>query len=147
MSIRRALFVSFAALAVACKSASGADDVAVGGATSSSAPTGATTSGSAALPSSSSSGSASSSSTGQGGASNPPTAAQLLAVTQTCNQASNGLYKFNSDPATPANVPICSLTGAYFWTADMDVDCDGQTTPECNINTDPAYQNQTSATD
>jgi hypothetical protein len=28
----------------------------------------------------------------------------------------------------------------------MDVDCDGQTTPECNLNTDPAYQNQTSFT-
>jgi hypothetical protein len=75
----------------------------------------------------------------------PPTAAQLLALTTSCTQVSNGLYrKSASDPPT---VPVCSLNGAYFYTSGMNVDCDGKTTTQCNINADPDYQNQTSAVD
>ena len=37
-----------------------------------------------------------------------------------------------------------SLTNAVFWTADMDIDCDGRETPACNKNTDPAFQNELS---
>jgi hypothetical protein len=71
--------------------------------------------------------------------------AKLLALTSSCNQVSNGLYSLNS--GDPATVPICGLTNAFFWKADMDIDCDGKTTTQCNINTDPDYQNQTAATD
>ena len=71
--------------------------------------------------------------------------AKLTALTSSCNQVSNGLYSLNA--GDPATVPICSLTNAFFWKADMDVDCDGKQTTQCNINTDPDYQNQTAATD
>jgi hypothetical protein len=83
---------------------------------------------------------------GTGGTSGAPTAADLMAKLASCSQVSNGLYKTDSDSAS-ATVAICGLNGAVWWTADMDVDCDGKTTPQCNINTDGAYQNQTSATD
>jgi len=95
---------------------------------------------------STSSSSSSAGGAGTGGASGAPTAADLMAKLASCNQVSNGLYKTDSDSAS-ATVAICGLNGAVWWTADMDVDCDGKTTAECNVNTDPAYQNQTSATD
>jgi hypothetical protein len=37
-----------------------------------------------------------------------------------------------------------SLTNATFWTADMDIDCDGRETPFCNKKTDPDFQGQLS---
>jgi len=70
---------------------------------------------------------------------------KLLALTSSCNQVSNGLYALNAGD-TPT-VPICSLTGALFWKADMDIDCDGKQTTQCNSTTDPDYQNQTAAVD
>ena len=70
---------------------------------------------------------------------------QLLAKTTSCNVASNGKYK--KDSGVAATVNICSLTGAFFWKADMDIDCDGKRTSVCNENTDPWYQPQTSAQD
>jgi hypothetical protein len=39
------------------------------------------------------------------------------------------------------------LKNAVFWKADMDIDCDGKETTACNLSTDPAFQNQTSASD
>jgi hypothetical protein len=69
----------------------------------------------------------------------------LLALTKSCTVASKS--KYATDDGEPSTIDICKLNGAYFWNADMDVDCDGKTTPQCNINTDPAYQDQTSATD
>ncbi len=71
--------------------------------------------------------------------------AKLQALTASCNQVSNGLFALSSGQ-TPT-VPICGLNGAVFWKADMDIDCDGKTTTQCNIHTDPWYQNQTAATD
>ncbi len=71
--------------------------------------------------------------------------AKLLALTQSCNQVSNGLFALNAGD-TPT-VPICGLTGAVFWKADMDIDCDGKITTQCNSTTDPYFQNQTAATD
>jgi len=71
--------------------------------------------------------------------------AKLLALTQSCTQVSNGLYALNAGD-TPT-VPICQLTGALFWKADMDVDCDGKITTQCSSTTDPSFQNQTAATD
>jgi hypothetical protein len=72
-----------------------------------------------------------------------PTADQLLAKTKNCHQVSHGKYKTDED-AGSATVAICGATGAYFWKADMDVDCDGQRTAQCNENTDCCFQNDTS---
>ncbi len=73
--------------------------------------------------------------------------AALLAKVASCNQVSPGKFKTDDETNLPENIPICGLTGAVFWQADMDIDCDGKTTPQCNSTTDPAYQNQTAATD
>jgi hypothetical protein len=69
----------------------------------------------------------------------------LLSKTASCNVASNGKYKKDSEVG--ATVNICSLHGAFFWKADMDIDCDGKRTSVCNENTDPWYQDDTSAHD
>ncbi len=71
--------------------------------------------------------------------------AKLKTLTATCTQVSTGLYALNAGD-TPT-VPICKLTGALFWKADMDVDCDGKQTAQCSLATDPSYQNQTAASD
>ncbi|MEV4508601.1 ricin-type beta-trefoil lectin domain protein [Dactylosporangium sp. NPDC049525] len=71
-----------------------------------------------------------------------PTASQLLAKTQTCSQVSNG--KYATDDGGAETVAICKSGSAYFWTADMDIDCDGIATSRCNASTDPWYQAQTS---
>ncbi|MER5770737.1 glycoside hydrolase family 75 protein [Streptomyces sp. NPDC001985] len=68
-------------------------------------------------------------------------AAELLARVRTCERISNGLYR--TDAGTPATVPVCGLRGAVFWKADMDIDCDGQSTPRCNAATDPYFLPQT----
>lgn len=66
-----------------------------------------------------------------------PTAAELLAKTQSCNQVSNGQYK--TDEETGRTVSVCGATGAVFWHADMDIDCDGQRTGQCNEDTDCCF--------
>jgi len=71
--------------------------------------------------------------------------AELLALTASCTQVSSGLFALNAGD-TPT-VPICGLTGAVFWKADMDIDCDGKQTAQCNLTADPDYQNQTAAVD
>ncbi|MCU1686026.1 MAG: hypothetical protein JWQ81_6765 [Amycolatopsis sp.] len=71
-----------------------------------------------------------------------PTAAQLLAKMNSCKQISNGKYKTDED-VSAKTVAICDAAGAVFWKADMDVDCDGQRTSQCNENTDCCYQNDT----
>lgn len=71
-----------------------------------------------------------------------PTASELLAKMAGCTQISNGLYA--RDVGLPTLIPVCGANGAVWWQADMNIDCDGVTTVECNINTDPAYQNDTS---
>jgi hypothetical protein len=71
-----------------------------------------------------------------------PTASQLLARTNSCSVASNGKYK--TDEETGSTINICKSGSAFFWKADMDVDCDGISTSVCNSGTDPAYQNETS---
>jgi len=73
-----------------------------------------------------------------------PSAAQLRALLATCNVV-GGPYA--ADSGGTANISICGLTGAVGWIADLDVDCDGTMTTQCNLTTDPAYQNQTAATD
>src|SRR2546423_8468766 len=71
----------------------------------------------------------------------PPTAAQLLAKTSTCSVASKGKYKTDED-AGSATVNICKSGTAFFWKADMDIDCDGIATSVCNKSKDPDYQGQ-----
>lgn len=85
----------------------------------------------------SASGSAGPASTQEGSVS----AADLLAKVTSCSQISNGKYR--TDEETSATVPVCGKNGAVFWKADMDVDCDGQRTSNCNEDTDPWYQDDT----
>lgn len=59
-------------------------------------------------------------------------------------QASKGLYKTDDEASAPAEIPICDFGEAYFWKADMDIDCDGKITPTCNEDTDDAFQPDTS---
>ncbi len=140
--------LAFAAATAACS----ADDTSGTGATGASgattaAGTGGATSGSGTATTTGAGGSAATGtgggSTGSGGGA--PTADDLLALVAACNTVSNGDYA-TDDGGAPA-VPICGLTGAVFWTADMDIDCDGKQSQECNLGTDPAYLPETSATD
>jgi hypothetical protein len=74
------------------------------------------------------------------------TAGKLRARFAACaKQISAGLFQTDNQPTAPANVPICELGEAVYWQADFDVDCDGEITNSCNIDTDPDFQNQTSA--
>lgn len=71
-----------------------------------------------------------------------PTADQLRAKTATCGtQVSSG--KYAEDSGGTRSIPICGKSGAVFWTADLDVDCDGQRTTQCNPSTDPYFQSET----
>jgi hypothetical protein len=76
-----------------------------------------------------------------GGGGGAPTAAELLAKVQNCAQISSG--KFKTDSENSRTIPVCGANGAVFWTADMDIDCDGQRTTQCNENTDCCFQNDT----
>ncbi|NUT08701.1 MAG: carbohydrate-binding protein [Hamadaea sp.] len=75
---------------------------------------------------------------GSGGGGGAPTAAELLAKLNGCTQISNGKYKTDSDVSS-ATIPVCQKTGAVFWQADMDIDCDGIRTTQCNENTDCCF--------
>ncbi|MFF5209677.1 CBM35 domain-containing protein [Streptosporangium sp. NPDC000396] len=70
------------------------------------------------------------------------TADQLLAKVTACSQISNGKYKTDSDVST-ATVAVCDKTGAVFWKADMDIDCDGVRTSQCNEDTDCCFLPET----
>jgi hypothetical protein len=80
--------------------------------------------------------------TGDASASTADLYAKLTALTETCTVASKG--KYATDEGETSNLQICKLTGAFFWKSDMDIDCDGQTTTQCNGNVDPSYFNDTS---
>ncbi len=68
----------------------------------------------------------------------PVRAADLLAGVRDCRPVSKGRYR--SDSHTPARIPVCGTHDAVFWTADMDIDCDGRAGPRCNRGTDPNFQ-------
>ena len=72
-----------------------------------------------------------------------PTAANLLALTQSCVPLA-GAPRYATDSGEVANIPICTLRGAVFWHSDLDVDCDGGRTRVCRA--DPSYLPDTSAT-
>jgi len=71
-------------------------------------------------------------------------ASELLALTQGCSKVGGD---YATDSGKDATIPICELNGAVFWKADMDIDCDGRTTANCNWDRDPAYQDITSMGD
>ncbi|AHH99784.1 hypothetical protein BC739_002160 [Kutzneria viridogrisea] len=70
-----------------------------------------------------------------------PSAADLLAKVTNCTQISKG--KYQTDEETSATIPVCGKNGAVFWKADMDIDCDGQRTTQCNEKTDCCFQADT----
>lgn len=72
-----------------------------------------------------------------GGGGAAPTAAELLAKVTSCSQISNGTYK--TDQELGRTIPVCGKNGAVFWKADMDIDCDGIRTTQCNENTDCCF--------
>jgi hypothetical protein len=73
-----------------------------------------------------------------------PSAAQILArANRGCTKVSKANFKTDED-ASKSNISICKAGKAFVWKADMDIDCDGVRTKNCNENTDDAYQNQTS---
>jgi hypothetical protein len=72
-----------------------------------------------------------------GGGGGAPTAAELLAKVTGCNQISNGLYR--TDEEAGRTIPVCDKNGAVFWKADMDIDCDGIRTAQCNEDTDCCF--------
>ena len=71
-----------------------------------------------------------------------PTASQLLAKVSSCTVVSHG--KYATDDGESSTVNICKKGSAFFWKADMDIDCDGVRTSNCNEDTDPWYQDETS---
>jgi hypothetical protein len=84
-----------------------------------------------------------------------PAVAKLLALTSNCsatNKIASDTGLFQTDSGT--TVHVCSLKGgtgnsggAVYYTADMDIDCDGLTTTHCpgtGADKDPSYDDQTS---
>jgi hypothetical protein len=71
-------------------------------------------------------------------------AAQLRAVLKHGKLIKETENKFQADMEKPKNISMYGLTNATFWTADMDIDCDGRETTFCNKKTDPDFQNQLS---
>jgi hypothetical protein len=83
-----------------------------------------------------------------------PAAAKLVDLTKNCtsaNKIASDTGKFQTDSGTV--VHVCTLkggagnpSGAAYFTADMDIDCDGQTSTHCpgtGADKDPSYFNQT----
>ncbi|MFI6896676.1 glycoside hydrolase family 75 protein [Streptomyces sp. NPDC050256] len=68
-------------------------------------------------------------------------AAELMAKVAACKPISNGSYR--TDESASPSVPVCGMNGAVFWKADLDIDCDGQVTKACNVDTDPWFQGDT----
>ncbi|TCC15641.1 peptidoglycan-binding protein [Kribbella sindirgiensis] len=71
-----------------------------------------------------------------------PTADQLRSRAACESQVSNGKYAHDSGGSRTA--AVCRSGDAVHWTADFDIDCDGQRTTQCNENTDPSFQPDTS---
>lgn len=72
------------------------------------------------------------------------TAASLLALTKTC-KTKISTSPYAPDVGAPATIDVCGLTGAVFFTADMDIDCDGKPSATCSKATDPSFQPDTAA--
>jgi hypothetical protein len=73
-----------------------------------------------------------------------PVPADLLTLlNKGCKQVSTGM--FATDDGEADTVPVCQLPGAFWWKADMDIDCDGVKNAAVCGN-DPSNQTQTSFT-
>ncbi len=83
-----------------------------------------------------------------------PAAAKLVALTKDCSEANkiaSDTGKFQTDAGK--TVHVCALKGgtgntggAVYYTADMDIDCDGKSSTHCpgmGADADPSYYNQT----
>ncbi len=68
---------------------------------------------------------------------------ELTALATNCIPVA-GTSEFATDEGRDPTIPVCQLSGAVAWTADMDVDCDGAETTKCNATTDPTWSNDTS---
>lgn len=75
----------------------------------------------------------------------PITAATLLAKLATCKKISTAPYA--KDSGGTANIDVCGLTNAVWFSGDMDIDCDGKQSAVCNKTADASYQPQTATTD
>jgi hypothetical protein len=74
------------------------------------------------------------------------TAAALLAKAgEPCKEVSRGKYR--TDDGKPESIPVCGKSGAVYWQADMDIDCDGLPGEACNRRTDPLFQPATAFQD
>lgn len=71
-------------------------------------------------------------------------AAELLARVRECAPVSRGRYR--TDDGVPATVSVCGTREAVFWTADMDIDCDGRPGTHCNSRTDALFSDTTAFT-
>ena len=79
-------------------------------------------------------------------ASGAPTAAQLLALVQTCRSIAS-THAYATDQGAAENIDICALNGAVYWKADMDIDCDGKDVGDGKCpGDDCCYQPQTAFT-
>lgn len=72
------------------------------------------------------------------------TAENLRAALTGGKQISNG--KYATDSGGSKSVAVMQKGGAVYWTADMDIDCDGQVGTKCNKSTDPYFQPETAFT-
>ncbi|MDN0199146.1 glycoside hydrolase family 75 protein [Streptomyces sp. S.PNR 29] len=68
-------------------------------------------------------------------------AADLLAKVRDCTRVSRGRYR--RDAGAPARIPVCGTREVVYWTADMDIDCDGRPGRRCNRRTDPLFSSAT----
>jgi hypothetical protein len=68
-------------------------------------------------------------------------AADLLAEVRSCARISNGDYR--TDAHARPSVPVCGTDDVVFWKADMDIDCDGRRSSQCNRRTDPWFLPET----
>ena len=88
--------------------------------------------------------SSSSSSSSSSGSVAAPSAADIIAALGACDQIA-GTTKFRKDAGGSKVVPVCADTGVVWWSADLDIDCDGGKSAACKA--DPYYQSQTATTD
>ncbi|MFF8841557.1 glycoside hydrolase family 75 protein [Streptomyces sp. NPDC015127] len=68
--------------------------------------------------------------------------ALLDALGKKCRQISDGKYR--TDNGARADIPVCERDDVVYWTADLDIDCDGVRTARCNSATDRWFQPNTS---
>ncbi|UUN25055.1 glycoside hydrolase family 75 protein [Streptomyces sp. FIT100] len=69
----------------------------------------------------------------------------LLDALGSCDRISDGRYRIDEDE--DEDVPVCGMRDVVYWKADMDIDCDGWPTDECNSDTDPYFQDETAYVD